>query len=49
MDEKINFNVDVSNMKDAIKSFPNQIRESFEIMKNWSSINEYDEIFHNLY
>ena len=44
MDEKINFNIDVSNMKDAIKSFPNQIRESFAIMKNWSSINEYDNI-----
>ena len=44
MNEKIDFSIDVSNMKDAIKSFPNQIRESFEIMKNWSSINEYDEI-----
>ena len=44
MNEKIDFSIDVSNMKDAIKSFPNQIRESFEIMQNWSLINEYDEI-----
>ena len=44
MNEKIDFSIDVSNMKDAIKSFPNQIRESFEIMQNWSLINKYDEI-----
>ena len=37
----INTDLDKSDMRGAIKTFHSQIRESFEIMKNWSPEKEY--------
>ena len=42
--KQIDFSLDGSNMKDAIKSFPSQIEKSFDMMKDWISLNEYGEI-----
>ena len=36
--------LDKSNMKDAIISFPNQIEQSFFIMENWKARKEYSDI-----
>ena len=46
-DEKqkgINISLDKSDMQGAITAFPNQMRESFEIMNNWSHKKEYSGI-----
>ena len=44
INKDINYNLDSSNMQDAIASFPRQIDESFKIMEDWSPRNEYLEI-----
>ena len=36
-----NVDLDKSNMQGAIMAFPDQLVESFEIMKNWSPSREY--------
>ena len=44
MQKGINISLDKSDMQGAITAFPDQMRESFEIMKNWSHEKEYSGI-----
>ena len=40
----LNTELDQSDMRGAIIDFPHQIIQSFSIMKNWTSHNEYNDI-----
>ena len=40
----LNTELDQSDMKGAIAGFPEQIRASFSIMKDWTSTHEYLDI-----
>ena len=42
--KSIDTDLDQSNMHGAISSFPDQLEESFEIIKNWSPVKEYQGI-----
>ena len=40
----LNTELDQSNMKGAIAGFPDQIKQSYSIMSNWTAQNEYNDI-----